>query len=95
MMAWRTHQRIGIVDAAAQHRRHRHPGAAGRQQGDLVAAAPDRRLRPGIDASDLAEFLDVLDVAAGVDAGQILGGDRLGLDAHQMAGEAADVQQPV
>ena len=95
MVARRAHQRVGIVDAAAEHGRHGHPGAAGREQRDFVRAAPDRRLRPGINAAHLAEFLNVFNVTTRMDAGQILHRHRLRFDANEMTGKTADMQQAV
>ena len=84
MVAGGTDQRVAVVHPAAQDGVEQGPGAAGRQEGDLVPAVTER-------AQAIAGIPALRQQALGLDAGKVLGcvdpedgllGDRLDRQPH-------------
>src|SRR5579872_1770880 len=96
-MAWRPNQSVSIVDLAARHRAERRIGSAGGQQGDVIAAHADRRLRPGEAArgADPARLTDRLDMTRRVHPLEILDRDRRNRQQLETVNQPADLNEVV
>ena len=93
VMAGRAHERVDVVGVAVEHGVAGRHDAARREQRDLVGARAERREAAGIAAVVVRQRLDVVDVAALVEAADLLDRGHARVDRAQLRRHARGVHQ--
>ena len=89
----RAAERVDVVDLAVEHGVAGGHHAAGREQGDLVRAGPERRQPARVAAVVVRQRLDVVDVGALVEAADLLDGGHPRLDRPQLRRDPRSVHE--
>ena len=93
VVSGRARQRIGIIQLPLQHRFHRRTGQPGGKTGDFITARPQRRLFAEHAAAVIADRLEALQIAVGVDPPQVLKARRRRAAQRQLRRQPGDVHQ--
>ena len=93
VVSGRARQRIGIIQLPLQHRFHRRTGQPGGKTGDFITARPQRRLFAEHATAVIADRLEALQIAVGVDPPQVLKARRRRAAQRQLRRQPGDVHQ--